>query len=77
MDERERVPPDEAGDRAERDGGQVGDGPVQQDGGGHLRTDPVVSADGQDADQPEFGDSDTAGGNRQRGQQPDEREGRE
>jgi hypothetical membrane protein len=73
MNERWHVPPGEAGDRAERDGRQVGDGPVQQHGGRHLRS--ISVAGGQDGDQPEFGDAETAGGNGQHRQQPDEREG--
>src|ERR1700720_2156706 len=71
------VPPGEAGDRAEGDGGQVGDGPVEQHGGGHLRAGLVAGGGGQGADQSEFGDSEAAGGEGQYRQQPDEREGGE
>jgi hypothetical protein len=74
VNERWRVPPGEAGERAERDGRQVGDGPVQQHGGCYLRSISVAGA-GQDGDQSEFGDAETAGGNGQHRQQPDEREG--
>jgi len=76
VNERWRVPPGEARERAERDGGQVGDGPVQQHGGRHLRTISVAGAD-QDGDQFEFGDAQTARGDGQHRQQPDEREGRQ
>jgi hypothetical protein len=41
------VPPRQAGDGAEGDGRKVGDGPVQQDGGGHLRAGPVAGVGGQ------------------------------
>jgi len=61
--------------RRRGDGRKVGDGPVQQDGGGDLRAGPVAGIGGQDADQAEFGNPDTAGGDGQHGQQPDEREG--
>ena len=69
--------PHEVGGGAERDRRQVGYGPVEQHGGGHLRADTRADADGQGADQAEFGDAETAGGDGQRGQQPDERERRE
>jgi hypothetical protein len=75
VDEAWRVTPDEARDRAEGDGGQVGDGPVQQHGGCHLRT--ISVAGGQRGDQSEFGDAETAGGNGQHRQQADERESRQ
>ena len=71
------MPPYQAGDRAEGDGGQVGDGPVQQHGGCHLRAIPVAGAGGQRGDQPEFGDAEAAGGDGQHRQQPDERERRQ
>src|SRR5579862_442609 len=76
-DEAGRVPPDQAGDRAEGDGGQVGDRPVEQHGGCHPRNIPVARAGGQRGDQSELGDAQTAGGDGQHGQQPDEREGRQ
>ena len=56
------APPDQAGDRAEGDGRQVGDGPVEQNGRGHLRAGPVAGAGCQDGDQAEFGDPETARG---------------
>ncbi len=55
------VPPCEAGDRAKGDGGQVGDGAVEQHGGGHLCVGLLVGGGGQGADQSEFGDSEAAG----------------
>ena len=64
-DQRRRVPPCEAGDSAEGDGGQVGDGTVEQHGGGHLRAGPVAGGGDQGADQSEFGDSEAAGGDGQ------------
>jgi hypothetical protein len=73
VDEPGRVPPHQAGGRAEGYGRQVGDGPVQQHGGGYLRTRAGAGADRQKADQPEFGDADTAGGDGQGREQPDER----
>jgi hypothetical protein len=42
VNERWRVLPDEAGDHAEGDGRQIGDGPVEQHGGCHLHTIPVA-----------------------------------
>ena len=59
VNERWRVPPGKAGDRPEGDGWQVGHRPVQQHGCCHLRT--ISVADGQDGDQSEFGDTETAG----------------
>jgi len=76
VNKRWRVPPAEAGDHAEGDGGQVGYGPVEQHGGRHLHPIAVTGA-GQGGDQPEFGDPQTAGRDGQHGQQPDEREGRQ
>jgi hypothetical protein len=55
VNERWRVPPGEAGDRAERDGWQVGHRPVQQHGGCHLGAGPVAGADGQGGEQGQAG----------------------
>ena len=71
------MPPYEAGEGAEGDGGQVGNRPVQQHGGRDLDADCVAGAGGQDSDQAEFGDPEAAGGDGQGGEQPDEREGRQ
>ena len=55
------VPPGEAGEGAEGDGRQIGDGrPVQQDGGCYLGADYVAGARGQGSDQAEFGDPEAA-----------------
>jgi hypothetical protein len=71
------VPPREAGEGAERDRGKVGDGPVQQHGGGHLHAGLVASPGGQEGHQAELGDPDAAGGDWQGCHQPDRREGGE
>ena len=59
-DEAGRVLPYQAGDRAQGDGGQVGDGPVEQHRGGYLCAGPVAGGGGEAGDQSEFGDAEAA-----------------
>ena len=68
------MPPGGAGESAEGDRRQVGDGPVQQDGGCYLGAECMAGTGGQGSDQPEFGDPEAPGRDGQGGEQPDERE---
>ena len=54
--------PDQVGGGAEGDGGQVGDGPVEEHGGGDLAGGAGAGAGGHGADQAEFGAAEAAGG---------------
>jgi hypothetical protein len=56
------VLPHEVGGGAEGDRRQVGHGPVQQHGGGHLRAGTRVGAGRQGADEADFGEAETARG---------------
>jgi hypothetical protein len=62
------LPPYQPGGRGERDGRQAGEGPAQQDGGGHLCAGPGASAAAQDSQGTELGDPESARGDGQDGQ---------